>query len=769
MSIPSSFHRIGLLLFIASACLCSHAQTTQPASEITATGALLNGSINPDGTDSDVYFQYGLTTNYNNFTGTNHLDAGTNLIAITNILGGLFPGTTYHFQIVAFNGALTNSGEDLTFTTLPLPPVATTEAASAVTATGAILNGWVKPNGAATRAFFQYGLTTNYGNFTATNNLDSNIDATIVTNAVTNLFPGVTYHFQLVASNSAGIDAGTDIAFTPEAFTSINAGLPGILDGSVTWADYDNDGQLDALLLGIDSNGDGVSRLLHNQGNGNFTNINVGLPPVFHGSVAWGDYDNDGRLDILLTGIEANNYNYTSQIWRNLGNGTFTNIHAGLPPVYLGSAVWGDYDNDGRLDILLTGHDETDGISQIWRNLGNGTFTNINVPLPGVYRGFATWGDYDNDGKLDILLIGGSGSGPISQIWRNLGNGTFTNINALLPGVVAGSAAWGDYDNDGKLDILLTGLLSDSGTPISQVWRNLGDSTFTNINVSLPGVYYSSAAWGDYDNDGKLDILLTGLLSDGVTRVAQVWRNLGNDAFTNMNLSLPGVAKSSIAWGDYNNDGRLDFLLVGESSSGAIAQMCQNNSSLTNTPPTAPTGLATSVTGDGVLLSWDPASDAQTPAGGLSYNLRVSATPGGLDMLSPLADLGGGIRRLPQLGNAQKCHTAILTNLVAGKTYFWSVQAVDTAFAGSPFAAEETFSIGPLEAPSIVSYGCQSDGLFQLQFNGMAGMNYTLQASTDMLEWTSLTNLHASSNAVFQFSDGAATNHSKRFYRLSIP
>ncbi|MEM7347576.1 MAG: FG-GAP-like repeat-containing protein, partial [Chloroflexota bacterium] len=85
----------------------------------------------------------------------------------------------------------------------------------------------------------------------------------------------------------------------------------------------------------------------------------------------------------------------------------------------------------------------------------------------------------------------------------------FTNINVGLTGVTDGGVAWGDYDNDGDLDILLSGV--DSGdTPISQVWRNNGDNTFTNINAGLTGVEDSSVAWGDYDNDGDLDILLSG-------------------------------------------------------------------------------------------------------------------------------------------------------------------------------------------------------------------------------------------------------------------
>jgi hypothetical protein len=229
------------------------------------------------------------------------------------------------------------------------------------------------------------------------------------------------------------------------------------------------------------------------------------------GSVAWADFDNDGRLDILLTGYSSSGA--VSQVWRNLGNGNFSNINAGLPGVFYSSVAWGDFDNDGRPDILLTGTTNgfvTGNLSQVWRNLGNGAFSNLNVKLPGVSQGAVALGDFDNDGRLDILLTGYSSNGPISQIWRNLGNGAFTNINAGLPGVYQSSVAWGDFDNDGHLDILLTGIDINTNV-ISQVWRNLGNGTFSDLNAGLPGVSQGSVAWVDYDNDGRLDLLLTGL------------------------------------------------------------------------------------------------------------------------------------------------------------------------------------------------------------------------------------------------------------------
>src|SRR6185503_16386021 len=114
---------------------------------------------------------------------------------------------------------------------------------------------------------------------------------------------------------------------------------------------------------------------------------------------------------------------------------------------------------------------------------------------------------FDNDGRLDILLSGttnGLSSGAICQIWRNTGSG-FTNVNAGLPGVFLGVVAWGVFDNDGRLYVLLSGTTNGlSSGAICQIWRNTG-SGFTNINAGLPGISPGTVAWGDYDSDGRPD------------------------------------------------------------------------------------------------------------------------------------------------------------------------------------------------------------------------------------------------------------------------
>jgi hypothetical protein len=376
-------------------------------------------------------------------------------------------------------------------------------------------------------------------------------------------------------------------AVAASVFTLTNVALPGVAYSSVVCGDFNNDGKPDVLLTGADGSFNPICQFWQNRSSGLFSNLNAALPGLSSSAVALGDFDNDGRLDLFLTGfagVDASSFPiYLSQVWHNLGNGNFTNVQAGLPGVNTGAVALGDFDNDGRLDILLTGYSSTGAVAQVWRNLGNGKFTNCNVGLPGVLYSSVAVGDYDNDGKLDILLTGtpnGFGSAAIIQLWRNLGNGIFTNISVDLPGVSQGAVAFGDFDQDGGLDILLTGY-SKTGA-VCQVWRNLGNGSFTNMNVGLPGVYQSSVALGDYDNDGKLDIVLAGV-DIHTNSIFQVWRNTGNWVFTNISAGLPGIHSGSLAWADFDNDGRLDLLLAGLDNTGnPMLQVYHNNTASSN-------------------------------------------------------------------------------------------------------------------------------------------------------------------------------------------
>jgi predicted nucleotidyltransferase len=461
---------------------------------------------------------------------------------------------------------------------------------------------------------------------------------------------------------------------TQAPFEDIGAGLPGVYESSVAWGDYDNDGDLDILLTGF-TGSEIISRVYRND-SGSFVDLEAGLPGVNEGSVAWGDYDNDGDLDILLTGYTG--AVMISRVYRN-DAGSFVDLQAGLPGVRWGSVAWGDYDNDGDLDILLTGWAGSQEISRVYRN-DAGSFSDIGDELHGIYWSSVAWGDYDNDGDLDILMTGWTGFF-FNRLYRNDGGGDFFDIGPWpwpLPGVHFTTVGWGDYDNDGDLDILLAGYF------LCRVFRN-DAGNFETIAAELPGAQFSSAAWGDYNNDGDLDLLITGSLT------SRVYRNEGGN-FVDIDAGLPGIQKGSVAWGDYDNDGDLDILLTGQGESQeAVSQIFRNNNPIANTPPLAPTNLNVQLTGNRATFSWDPAWDSESPSASLTYNLRIGTTPGGNEVSGGMADAGTGFRRIPALGNMNH-NTRWSIDLPLGGTYYWSLQAVDAAFEGSPFSSEQVLS-----------------------------------------------------------------------------
>ncbi|MCF7826673.1 MAG: FG-GAP-like repeat-containing protein [Candidatus Marinimicrobia bacterium] len=496
------------------------------------------------------------------------------------------------------------------------------------------------------------------------------------------------------------------------SFFPINAGIQPVNRSSVEWGDYDGDGYLDLLMVGTDVT-QNYAKIYRNDGSHAFVELtSAGLQGVINGPVTWGDYDNDGDLDILLTGYDGSSTNF-SIVYRNDGGGSFTDLGLDLVPVGSGSVDWGDYDNDGDLDIFMTGWNGTTSYALVYRN-DDGSFVDIDAGLPGVRSGSSPWVDYDNDGDLDIFLSGWNGTESFTQIFEN-DNGIFHDIEAGLT-TINGSAAWGDYDNDGDLDLLLTGF--HSGAPTSTALYRNDNSVFVEVSSGLPGVGQSSVAWGDYDNDGDLDILLNGW--DGTQTHTDIFQNNAG-TFTAIHAGLPLVKTGVLAWGDYDNDGDLDVFLTGQDTDlNYYSEVYRNDGETANTPPQAPANLSSSQSGSDIILSWDAASDAETPTAGLTYNLRIGTTPNGEEVKSSHSNPETGFRELVLPGNVQNMTSWAIHGLADGN-YYWSVQSIDNAYAGSSFASEQSFAIGDL--PSATTQSATDLGASSATLNGLVNPN----------------------------------------------
>jgi hypothetical protein len=222
--------------------------STAAATNVSSSGATLNGTVNPEGQATVYAFQWGPTTGYGHETPLPPGSAGsaTTSVAETATLSGLDPGTAYHYRVIAISAGGVATGTDQTFTTSGTPPTPTTPptvasaAATSITPTSATLNGTVNPNGQATGYYFEYGTTAAYGFQTVSASAGAGTTNVPATSNVTGLQPGTAYHYRLVAVSAGGTSLGSDQALTTTAPPTVTTGTAtvvgptgGTLNGTV--------------------------------------------------------------------------------------------------------------------------------------------------------------------------------------------------------------------------------------------------------------------------------------------------------------------------------------------------------------------------------------------------------------------------------------------------------------------------------------------------------------------------------------------------------
>lgn len=470
------------------------------------------------------------------------------------------------------------------------------------------------------------------------------------------------------------------------------------------WSDIDMDGDLDILAYENNAYLLDTSRIFQNN-NGLFSNLGTGYMSVWAAADGWGDHDNDGDIDLLLSGETYEGYR--SKLYNNNGSGIFTETGIFFRGKQGGSASWGDYDNDGDLDLLLTGL----YITNLYKNNGNSNFSESGIYITGVYDSSTDWGDYNNDGCLDILLSGlNNNSKPTTELYKNNCNGTFTLQSGLkLDPVSKSHSCWEDINGDGYLDILLTG--ANNSELVTKIFFNNGNGTFRDADFLFEGVHKGSLSAGDFNNDGKPDLLLMG--SNYSQSITRIYINDGRGGFTDSQIRINGIIGHSKI-GDVDSDGDLDILLSGYNNHGqGVIKIYYNSTNVRDSVPQAPLHLRAHSTNGKVTFKWDKAVDDKTSENGLSYNMFVREEGQNKFIHSPQSQMVENDSKSNNLlfdkAEIQWDSSGYFLNLPEGKTYFWSVQAIDAKKSDGKWAKEMEIKLpdraGNIVGPQIACQG----------------------------------------------------------------
>lgn len=479
-----------------------------------------------------------------------------------------------------------------------------------------------------------------------------------------------------------------------QTFSPIATSITPVTDAQAAWADMNNDRWPDLLISGTDHLG--TSSLVYYANNGDSTFDTMEIAALAQVRFDLADYNQDGFIDLLVSGKTAGDAQVV-RVYRNNSGASFTDMAFALEGIASGDVLWADLDHDARPEIVLSGLDALgDEVLLLYTPEGASYAPVSQAMTPQAYGSLAAM-DANKDGLPELLVTGYDAlSHPESTVYTFDASLAATLYAEVPDGYALNAVEVADLNEDGFPDLVMTGISGDL-VKATNVYFNNQINGFTRSSMELDSAGSSSLALADLNQDGLPDLVLMGLDTDN-NALTGYYTNAGAGggyALTAAPHALTSLHSGAVALADFNRDGSLDVFQTGEKASGLSAGLYASDMhlSITNHPPAAPGDLSAVVQDGAVTLGWAAATDDLTHALSLTYNVYISASPGGADLvLSPLADVATGYRRMARAGNAGYA-TALTVRALPEGRYYWGVQAIDNAFQGSAFAGEATFVV----------------------------------------------------------------------------
>jgi gliding motility-associated-like protein len=493
-------------------------------------------------------------------------------------------------------------------------------------------------------------------------------------------FPGFSLRAQTLPADTIHFAADTTIALRP------------LWGGQSAFADFNNDSRMDVLVTGLGKDSLPQIHLYLNRDSIDLVLTPTALPALKNASLALTDYNGDMFIDVLLSGTDAQG-NRVNQLFANRGGAVFDEVPVALPVLQSGNVLWVDLNGDGQKDLFMNGLNE-DGkpVSRVFQNK-NGTFSEVSTPIQGLSHGAVVTLDDNQDGRTDLFINGldstyqrtallyySTGKFKFkrdSVALNDLRSQLYGSDNPVTDSLSRSGATVGDYNHDGRADLLITGKGNNgqahSKLYLRQALRYVADT------LTLTPIHSGTAYLADLDNDGRTDVFLSGP-TESDTVIHQLYRNASSDSVQVVNLPLSATQGVHFALGDYTLDGNLDLLQTGLSATDTlVTRLYWNTTPRPNNGALPPIDADVMTLGDKAIFTWSRGSDDVTNASALTYDLYVSKEVGYPQMKASEANTGDYFRWVVAHGSQGQTGTFIIEGLPEGD-FVWDIIAVDNAF-----------------------------------------------------------------------------------------